>query len=162
MALILAVAVVLILRYKVLGIAATLAIATVLVAELYFAAFVYFSILNIWAIVGVVISIAVAAYLSVDSFAKIQESYATGKTVKSSISTGFNKALIKNAIVNGATLVVGIILWLIPTSVTAYMGIALVYGAVASAIATLGLNRLYANILYPVKEEENECYGLKA
>ncbi|MBQ2723462.1 MAG: hypothetical protein IJF72_02280 [Clostridia bacterium] len=154
-----AVCAVLCVRYGVLGGATTLSIYTALLAGLLFSAFVYFNALTVWSFVALLVVIAVIAYLSIDSFANIQANYATGKTVKAAVATGFNKSIVKNLIVNGALAVLGVILWVIPT-VTAFIGIVFVYGAILSVAATLGLNRLFVALLYPIHEENNAKYGL--
>ena len=155
----LAVGAILVVKYGVLGGATVLSIATVLIAGLLFSAFVYFNAITIWTFVALIVVIAVMAYLSIDSFANIKANYATGKTVSAAIKTGYNKSIVKNLIVNGAMLVLGVILWVIPT-VTTFVGIVLTYGAVLSVAATLGLNRLYTALLYPIHEEDNVKYGL--
>ena len=54
---------------------------------------------------------------------------------------------------NGAALLLGVILWLIPTVVTAPLGNVLVYGAVLSFVATMLLNRIFVALVTPLVED---------
>lgn len=139
-----AMAVYFVVKYKVIGLSAVLSFVIAATGIIYFAALVYFVNLNIYAIVGFLIGMAAMFYLTDLVFGKLRANLLDGKSTKVAISRAFDLSWKQMLIINLAVLVVGIVLWVIPTAVTASMGNALVYSAVVSLIATFGTNRLFA------------------
>lgn len=68
--------------------------------------------------------------------------------------TSFKDTNIISLIAHAVFLVLGIILWAIPTLVTAPLGNVFVYGAVLSFVMTFGLNRLFALMVSPFFDAE--------
>ena len=93
---------------------------------------------------------ALQAYFTIYAFDNIN-GY-EGSTFASAKYKGFANSNKRNLIVHGIALVVGIILWVIPTAVTAPLGNALVYLAILSFVGTMGLNRLFASFVEPFIE----------
>ena len=137
-------------RYKTLGWAAVLSQLFTLVIATIVAGLIHFEILNVFAIVGLLAGLALQTYFTVYAFDNIN-GY-EGSTFASAKYKGFANSNKRNLIVHGIALVVGIILWVIPTAVTAPLGNALVYLAILSFVGTMGLNRLFASIVEPFIE----------
>ena len=137
-------------RYKTLGWAAVLSQLYTLVIATIVAGLIHFEILNVFAIVGLLVGMALQAYFTIYAFDNIN-GY-EGSTFASAKYKGFANSNKRNLIVHGIALVVGIILWVIPTAVTAPLGNALVYLAILSFVGTMGLNRLFASFVEPFIE----------
>ncbi len=141
LAVILAFCIFAIVRYGLFGLAITLSFAIAAVVTVIFCGLAYFSVFNLYAFFGFVIGFGVMCYLTVDTFEKVRKQLIGGTKLNSAIKVGFNSGWLRMLIVNGVMLVLGIILWVIPTAVTVPMGNALVYAAVISLICNFGLNR---------------------
>ena len=137
-------------RYKTLGWAAVLSQLYTLVIATIVAGLIHLEILNVFAIVGLLVGMALQAYFTIYAFDNIN-GY-EGSTFASAKYKGFANSNKRNLIVHGIALVVGIILWVIPTAVTAPLGNALVYLAILSFVGTMGLNRLFASFVEPFIE----------
>ncbi len=137
-------------RYKALGWVAVLSQLFTIVVATVVAGLVHLEVLNLFAVIGLLLGIALQTYFTVYAFDNI--SAYEGSTFASAKHKGFAKSNKLNLIVHGIVLVVGVVLWLIPTVVTAPLGNVLVYLAVLSFVATMGLNRLLAQIFEPFIE----------
>lgn len=146
----LALAVFYVVRYKALGWVAVLSQLFTIVVATIVAGLIHLEILNVFGIIGILLGIALQTYFTVYAFDNI--SAYEGSTFASAKHKGFAKSNKLNLIVHAIALVVGIILWVIPTIVTAPLGNVLVYLTVLSFVATMGLNRLLAQIFEPFIE----------
>ena len=142
----------LVVRYKDLGLVAALGQLLAIVVFTIFAGLVYLEMLNIYASIGIVLGYAFMTFFTVFTFEKIRAYLNDGKTYTSSRYKGFLDTWKVNLIAHGALLVLGVILWVIPTVVTAPLGNVLVYGAILSFAVTFGLNRLFTHMLSPFHE----------
>ena len=104
------------------------------------------------AIAGFVVGMAVMFYLTDMVFGKIRANLLDGKSMKIAIGRAFAATWKQRLIINVAVLVVGIVLWAIPTAITASLGNALVYSAVVSLVATFGTNHLFAIMTGAIQE----------
>ncbi|MBQ3067011.1 MAG: hypothetical protein IJD18_03175 [Clostridia bacterium] len=147
-------------RYRVLGIAGIFSSAIAVLAFVLFGGLVYYSVFNLFGAIAVILGYCGFVYLTMRAFDGIQALLADGKSYQSAKQMGFAQQNILNLIVHGALLVLGIILWLIPTAVTVGLGNALVYVAVLSFVATMGLNRMFATIVRPLGEENVANFGI--
>lgn len=148
-------------RYKGFGLVAALAQLIAVVLFTIFGGLVYLEILNVAAAIGIVLVYAFMTFFSVCSLEKIREyrskpenqNKMLGKALdyafKLDKSKGVKSLPVLNLIAHGALLVLGVILWVIPTAVTAPLGNVFVYGAILSFVVTFGLNRLFAFMLTP-------------
>lgn len=139
-------------RYKDLGLVAALAQLIAVVVFTIFAGLVYIEMFNVSAAIGVVLVYAFMTFFSVYSLEKISKYMSDGKTYTSSRYKGFLDSWKLNLIAHGGLLVLGIILWVIPTLVTAPLGNVFVYGAILSFVSTFLLNRLFTHMLSPFHE----------
>ncbi len=114
-----------------------------------FSGLVYFNLLNIASAIGILAGYVLMSVFSCTVLKKIK-AYATEKTFATARHKAFQESNKWNLIVHAIVLVVGIVLWLIPTGVTAPLGNALVYTAVLSLAVTMGLNRLFTALVAPL------------
>ncbi len=138
-------------RYKTLGLAGVLSQLIAIVIFMYFAGLVFIPMFNIFAAIGVALAYLFMTFFTVFTFEKIRK-YSESKTFNASMYKGFADTLKVNLIAHAAFLVLGIVLWVIPTAVTAPLGCVMVYGAVLSFAATFGLNRLFSLMVAPFNE----------
>ena len=139
-------------RYKDLGLVAALAQLIAVVVFAIFAGLVHLEMLNVASAIGIVLAYAFMTFFTVYTLEKIRAYLNDGKTFTSARYKAFLDSWKLNLIAHGSLLVLGIILWVIPTVVTAPLGNVLVYGAILSFAVTFGLNRLFTHWLSPFHE----------
>lgn len=116
--------------------------------------------LTLSGIAGIILSIGMAVDANVIIFARIREELATGKTVKSSMKIGFDKAL--SAIVDGniTTLIAaGVLLLLGPGTVKGFAQ-TLALGIVLSMFTALVVTKMLMNALYAIGFKSEKWYGV--
>lgn len=111
-------------------------------------------------IAGIILSIGMAVDANVIIFARIREELATGKTVKSAIKIGFDKAI--SAIVDGnvTTLIAAAVLWIKGTGTVKGFAQTLVLGIVLSMFTALVVTKLLLNAFYAVGFKSERWYGV--
>ena len=116
--------------------------------------------LTLSGVAGIILSIGMAVDANVIIFARIREELATGKTTKSSIKIGFDKAL--SAIVDGnvTTLIAAaVLMFLAPGSIKGFAQ-TLALGIVVSMFTALVITRLLMNALYSIGIRDAKWYGI--
>lgn len=116
--------------------------------------------LTLSGVAGVILSIGMAVDANVIIFARIREELATGKTTKSAIKIGFDKAL--SAIVDGnvTTLIAAaVLLFLAPGSIKGFAQ-TLALGIVVSMFTALVITSLILNSLYELGFRDPKWYGI--
>ena len=110
-------------------------------------------------IAGILLSIGMAVDANVIIFARIREEIAAGKTVKSSIRGGFDKAL--SAIIDGnvTTLIAAAVLALLGSGSVKGFAYTLAIGIVVSMFTALVVTRLLLNIVYAIGLQDEKLYG---
>ena len=139
-------------RYKLLGVVPMLWQTLAVVVFTIFAGLVHMEMFNLASAIGALLAYAFMTFFTVIVFEKIRSAMAEGKSYSWAKHTAFRDTMIVSLIAHGALLVLGIILWVIPSIVTAPLGCVLVYGAVLSFLVTFCLNRLFALIVSPFFE----------
>lgn len=116
--------------------------------------------LTLSGIAGIILSIGMAVDANVIIFARIREELATGKTVKSAIKIGFDKAL--SAIIDGniTTLIAaGVLLLLGPGTIKGFAQ-TLALGIVLSMFTALVVTRYVLNAFYAMGIRDTKWYGV--
>ena len=110
-------------------------------------------------IAGIILSIGMAVDANVIIFARIREEIATGKTVKSSIKIGFQKAL--SAILDGniTTLIAAAVLGFMGSGTIKGFAQTLALGIVMSMFTALVVTRLILNAFYAVGLQSEKLFG---
>ena len=111
-------------------------------------------------VAGIILSIGMAVDANVIIFARIREELATGKTVKSAIKIGFDKAL--SAIVDGnvTTLIAAGVLWVKGTGSVKGFAQTLVLGIVLSMFTALVVTKLLLYVFYAIGFKSEKWYGV--
>jgi SecD/SecF fusion protein len=116
--------------------------------------------LTLSGVAGIILSIGMAVDANVIIFARIREELATGKTVKSALKIGFDKAL--SAIIDGniTTLIAAAVLLLLaPGSIQGFAQ-TLALGIVLSMFTALVVTRFLLESLYALGFKSEKWYGV--
>ena len=111
-------------------------------------------------IAGIILSIGMAVDANVIIFARIREELATGKTVKSAVRIGFDKAL--SAIIDGnvTTLIAAAVLWILGSGSIRGFAQTLVLGIVVSMLTALFVTRWLISVLYALGFSNEKWFGV--
>lgn len=109
---------------------------------------------------GIILSIGMAVDANVIIFARIREELATGKTVKSAVKIGFDKAL--SAIIDGnvTTLIAAVVLLLLGPGTVKGFAQTLALGIVLSMFTALAVTRWILNAFYALGFQDAKWYGI--
>ena len=110
-------------------------------------------------IAGIILSIGMAVDANVIIYARIREEIASGKSVRSSISSGFKKAF--SAIFDGniTTLIAAAVLGVLGTGSVQGFAMTLALGIVLSMFTALVISRLLMNAFFAVGFKDEKYYG---
>ncbi len=145
--------------YYVSGLAASLALG--LYVELIIILLNGFDItLTLPGIAGIILSIGMAVDANVIIFARIREELAKGKTVKSSIDTGFKKA--QSAIFDGniTTLIAAAVLGVMGSGTVKGFAYTLALGIVLSMFTAMVVTKLIMKAFYALGLQDAKLYGV--
>ena len=144
--------IVLIVRFKALAVSAIYCHLIVLLLFVICAALLGLQIFNTAAFVGLLLGYALMYFFTYYTLNAIH-GYMASKTNASARYKGYQDTNKLNLIVHAVALVLSVVLWLIPTVVTAPLGNVLFYMTLASFIATFGLNRPFNALVMKFIEE---------
>lgn len=143
--------------YRIPGLSASIALVFYVSAEL-----LLFNLLG-WTltlpgIAGFILSIGMAVDANVIVFARIREELDSGKTIRVSVKTGFNKAL--SAIIDGniTTLIAAIVLYLFGSGTIRGFAQTLGLGIILSMISSLLVTRLLLNSFVAILPDNKKLY----
>ena len=144
--------------YRLPGLAAAIALAiysVIMIAILY----LYDIALSLSGIAGIILSVGMAVDANVIIFARIREEIATGKGVKPSIDSGFQKAL--SAILDGniTTLIAAAVLGGLGSGMVKGFAITLAIGVLLSMFTALVITRWIMNSFYALGLTDEKLYG---
>lgn len=110
-------------------------------------------------IAGIILSIGMAVDANVIIFARVREEITDGKSVKSALRLGFQKAL--SAIVDGnvTTLIAAVVLWLKGTGSVKGFAQTLALGIVVSMFTALVITRMIINAFYAIGIRKEKFYA---
>lgn len=116
--------------------------------------------LTLSGIAGIILSIGMAVDANVIIFARIREELATGKTVKSAIKLGYDKAL--SAILDGniTTLIASAVLLLLAPGTVKGFAQTLALGIVLSMVTALFITKYLMYALYAIGLKSEKWYGV--
>ena len=112
-------------------------------------------------IAGVILSVGMAVDANVIIFTRIREEIASGKTVKSAIKIGFDKAT--SAIVDGnvTTLIAAAVLWFLGSGTVKGFAQTLAIGIIVSMITALYITKIILNAFYNLGCSGEKLYGIQ-
>lgn len=146
--------------YRIPGVAASLALLLYVGLEV-ICLNIFDVTLTLPGVAGIILSIGMAVDANVIIFQRIREELATGKTVRSAIKLGFNKAL--SAIVDGnvTTLIAAAVLFLLGTGTIKGFAQTLAIGIVLSMFTALFVTKYILTAFYNVGIDTEKYYGVQ-
>ncbi|MEG9429447.1 MAG: hypothetical protein VZQ61_00745 [Christensenellaceae bacterium] len=135
----------------------------ILFTNLYLAMLV--AIPNIKVSFGGIIGVALAIMLVADGLfitsKRIKEEFARGKTVKSSVRTGYKRSILPILGSTGVAAVLALILLAFTGGAVKNFAIIFVIGAALSLITTLLIARMFTSLILPLAEYKESFFGVK-
>lgn len=112
-------------------------------------------------VAGIILSIGMAVDANVIIFTRIKEEIGHGKTVKSAIKSGFNKAL--SAIIDGnvTTLIAAVVLYWRGSGTVKGFAATLALGIILSMFTALVITKGALNVFFALGFEDVKFYGIK-
>ncbi len=152
---------VMIVRYRGMGIASSLALTIYTVIMILLLAIVPWVELTLPGIAGIILSIGMAVDANVIIFERIREEYASGKTVAFAVQAGFKRAFVTILDSNITTILASIVLWILcPGSIKGF-AITLLIGVVLSMITAIVVTRGLINLLMNLASNKSKFFNLK-
>lgn len=111
-------------------------------------------------IAGIILSIGMAVDANVVIFERIKEELKLGKTVRSSIDAGFNRAVSAVIDSNITTLIAAVILWVLGTGTIKGFGITLFIGTVVSMLSAIFVTKFLLKQTVGMNIKNLWLYGL--
>ena len=151
------------LRYKGLGILASIALVIYTVLLVLLLALVPWVQLTLPGIAGIILSIGMAVDANVIIFERIREEYASGKTVTAAIKTGFGRAFWTIFDSNITTIIAAIVLLILCPGTIKGFSITLLIGILLSMFTALVITRWLIKLFAPLVEDDKKpaFYDLK-
>ncbi len=152
---------IMIVRYRGMGIASSLALTIYTVVMILLLAIVPWVELTLPGIAGIILSIGMAVDANVIIFERIREEYASGKTVAFAVQAGFKRAFITILDSNITTILASIVLWILcPGSIKGF-AITLLIGVVLSMVTAIVVTRGLINLLMNLASNKSKFFNLK-
>lgn len=147
--------------YRGMGIASSLSLTIYTVVMIVLLALVPWVQLTLPGIAGIILSIGMAVDANVIIFERIKEEYASGKTVKSAIKTGFKRAFVTIFDSNITTVLASIVLWILcPGSIKGF-AITLLLGILLSMLTSIVVMRGILSLICSISGNKSSFLGLK-
>ena len=146
--------------YRIPGLAASLALC-LYVTVMIICLNLFNVTLTLYGVAGIILSIGMAVDANVIVFTRISEELGTGKTVRSRITKGFEKAL--SAIVDGnvTTLIAAAVLYFLGSGTIKGFAQTLAIGIILSMGTALFVTKFILNALYNTGLDHEKFYGVK-
>ncbi len=152
---------ILIVRYRGMGIAASLALAIYTTVMIVLLAIVPWVELTLPGIAGIILSIGMAVDANVIIFERVREEFRAGKTVVFAVKAGFKRAFITILDSNITTILASIVLWILcPGSIKGF-AITLLIGVVLSMFTAIVVTRFITNLLLSLSSNSSKFFNLK-
>ena len=148
-------------KYKGLGISASLALSIYVVVFIVLLAIVPWIELTLPGIAGIILSIGMAVDANVIIFEGIKEEYKSGKTVVSAVNAGFKRAFFTILDSNVTTILSAIVLWILcPGSIKGF-AMTLLLGVVLSMVTAILITKYIVKLLLSLSSNNAKFFNLK-
>ena len=112
-------------------------------------------------IAGIILSIGMAVDANVVIFERIKEELRLGKTVRSAVDAGFNRALSAVVDSNITTIIAAVILWWLGTGTIKGFGVTLFIGIVVSMLSAIFITKFLLKQMIGMNVKNLWLYGVK-
>ena len=147
--------------YRLMGLMADIALAAYVGIVLIILANFHIN-LTLPGIAGIILSVGMAVDANVVIFDRIKEELRLGKTVRSSVDAGFNRALSAVVDSNITTIISAVILWVLGTGTIKGFGITVFIGIVVSMFSAVFLTRFLLKQMIGMNLKQLWLYGINS
>lgn len=147
------------LNYRIMGFLADIALAGYLGIVLLILANFHIN-LTLPGIAGIILSVGMAVDANVVIFERIKEELKLGKTVRSAVDAGFNRALSAVIDSNITTIISAVILWVLGTGTIKGFGITLFIGIVVSMLSAIFISKFLLKQMIGMNVKNLWLYGV--
>lgn len=148
-----------ILIYRLLGFVSSIALLGYIGVVLLILANLHIN-LTLPGIAGIILSVGMAVDANVVIFERIKEELRLGKTVRSAVDAGFNRALSAVIDSNITTIIAAVILWVLGTGTIKGFGITLFIGIVVSMISAIFVTKFLLKQMIGMNVKNLWLYGI--
>lgn len=145
--------------YRLMGLMADIALAAYLSIVMLILANFHIN-LTLPGIAGIILSIGMAVDANVVIFERIKEELTLGKTVRSAVDAGFNRALSAVIDSNVTTIISAVILWVLGTGTIKGFGITLFIGIVVSMVSAIFVTKFLLKQMVGMNLKALWLYGV--
>ena len=145
--------------YRVMALMANIALAAYLAIILIILANVHVN-LTLPGIAGIILSVGMAVDANVVIFERVKEELRLGKTVRSAVDAGFNRALTAVIDSNITTIIAAVILWWLGTGTIKGFGITLFIGIVVSMLSAIFVTKFLLKQMIGMNIKNTWFYGV--
>lgn len=147
--------------YRGMGVAADVALVIYTLLYIILLAIVPNIQLTLPGIAGILLSIGMAVDANVVIFERIKDEYRSGKTVITSVNSGFKRAIITVIDSNVTTILAAIVLWILCPGTIKGFAITLLIGIALSMITSIFVTRGLLKVFLPLSKKQDKFFNLK-
>ncbi len=146
--------------YRLPGFAAATALLTYVTIVIYIMTFFRIN-LSLSGIAGIILSIGMAVDANVIIFERIKEELKIGKTIKTAVASGFNKAFLAIIDSNVTTIIAAVVLYIFGTGTIKGFAVTLTIGTLVSMFTAIFITKFLLNLIVNLKIKNYAWYGLR-
>lgn len=146
--------------YKLPGLVADIALLAYIAIVVYIMTFFRIN-LSLAGIAGIILSVGMAVDANVIIFERIKEELNIGKTIKTSVQSGFNRAFIAIVDSNITTLIAAVVLYIFGTGTIQGFAVTLAIGTVVSMFTAIFITKYLLNLIVNMNVKNPVLYGAK-
>ena len=146
--------------YRLPGLVADIALLAYIAIVVYIMTFFRIN-LSLAGIAGIILSIGMAVDANVIIFERIKEELKLGKTIKTSVVSGFNRAFIAIIDANITTIIAAVVLYIFGTGTIQGFAITLAIGTVVSMFTAIFVTKYLLNLVVDLKIKNIALYGVR-
>ena len=146
--------------YKLPGLVADIALMAYMAIVVYIMTFFRIN-LSLAGIAGIILSVGMAVDANVIIFERIKEELNLGKTIKTSVQSGFNRAFIAIVDSNVTTLIAAVVLYIFGTGTIQGFAVTLAIGTVVSMFTAIFITKYLLGLIVDMNVKNPALYGAK-
>ncbi len=147
------------LTYRALGFAADIALLAYVAIVIYITTLFRIN-LSLSGIAGIILSFGMAVDANVIIFERIKEELAIGKTIKTAVVSGFNRAFIAIVDSNVTTIIAAVVLYIFGTGAIKGFAVTLTIGTLVSMFTAIFVTKYLVNLIVGLNLKRKSWYGL--
>jgi len=146
--------------YKLSGLVADVALLAYIAIVVYIMTFFRIN-LSLAGIAGIILSIGMAVDANVIIFERIKEELRLGKTIKTAVTSGFNRAFLAIVDSNVTTLISAVVLYIFGTGTIQGFAVTLAIGTIVSMFTAIFITKYLLMLVVDLKIKNIKWYGVK-